>query len=34
MMFYVIKMSLNERAVRMLLGLCITQQAILNLHRT
>lgn len=34
MMFYVIKMSLNECAVRVLLGLCIIQQAILNLVRT
>lgn len=34
MMFYVIKMSLNERAVRVLLGLCIIQQVILNLVRT
>nr|EGT4492831.1 hypothetical protein [Cronobacter turicensis] len=33
MMFYVIKMSLNERAVRVLLGLCIIQQVILNLVR-
>lgn len=34
MMFNVIKMSLNERAVRVLLGLCIIQQVILNLART
>jgi len=33
MMFYVIKMSLNERAVRVLLVLCIIQQVILNLVR-
>jgi len=33
MMFYVIKMSLNKRAVRVLLGLCIIQQVILNLVR-
>lgn len=34
MIFYVIKLRLTERAVRTLLGLCINQQAILNLHRT
>lgn len=34
MIFYVIKLRLNERPVRALLGLCINQQAILNLHRT